>query len=65
MTKVVIPRETWPERARTCDVCGTPHAFPSDTRWGERHDCQNEKCKAVAWGSGAFKIRTGGKGSGR
>lgn len=47
--------EQWPEKSRECGVCGAPAAFPTSTRWGIRHDCQNRDCRAVAWGTGPFK----------
>ena len=43
---------TWKDTARVCTHCGKPEAFPSDTRFGTRHDCSG--CKRWAWGEGQF-----------
>lgn len=47
------PDGGWKETALACTVCGKPEAFPTNTRWGMRHDCRG--CGRWAWGYGPFR----------
>lgn len=48
---------TWKATARSCTACGKPEAFPTDTRYGRRHDCSG--CGCWAWGDGEFRDGAG------
>lgn len=44
---------TWKATARVCTHCGKTEAFPTNTRYGLRHDCRG--CGRWAWGDGEFR----------
>lgn len=45
----------WKATARVCTACGQPEAFPTNTRFGVRHDCR--ECGCYAWGDGEFRTK--------
>lgn len=38
----------WKDTARVCTACGVAETFPTETRYGTRHDCRG--CGRWAWG---------------